>query len=60
MPMTFTAGDHLKYEILARGHHHGGHYGGDGSSGPMEWWMWVILGIGAIAVLWSFVKKFTN
>ncbi|MEU9114505.1 hypothetical protein AB0D04_22605 [Streptomyces sp. NPDC048483] len=59
--MTSLAGD-LKYEILARGHHGGGHYGGsgDGSSGPMEWWMWVILAIGVIAILWSFVKKFTN
>ncbi|MFI9047931.1 hypothetical protein [Streptomyces sp. NPDC053427] len=58
--MTLNTGN-LTYEILARGHHHGGGgtYSGTGD-GTMEWWMWVILAIGVIAILWSVVKKFTN
>lgn len=61
--MTFITGD-LAYEILARGghghgsYHSGGH--GDGTGGPMDWWVWVALGISAIVVIVSLIKKFSS
>ncbi|ARF56939.1 hypothetical protein B1H19_24670 [Streptomyces gilvosporeus] len=61
MPMTSSTGN-LTYEILARGHHHHySHYGSShGSSGPMQWWMWAILGLGAVALIYSWVKKLSK
>ncbi|BCK69219.1 hypothetical protein Srufu_031720 [Streptomyces libani subsp. rufus] len=55
--MTFHPAD-LTYEVLARTHHsHHYHSGGDG---VIDWWEWLILVIGAVAVIWSLVKKFSS
>ncbi|MFJ9415633.1 hypothetical protein ACIRPT_15875 [Streptomyces sp. NPDC101227] len=60
--MKLISGD-LTYEILARGHHHySHHYGGSHgtSDGVMDWWEWLILGVGVIVVIWALVKKFSS
>ncbi|MYX11346.1 hypothetical protein GTW98_31925 [Streptomyces sp. SID8375] len=60
--MTFHPAD-LTYEVLARTHHsHHYHSGGSsyGGDGVLDWWEWLILVVGAVAVIWSLVKKFSS
>ncbi|MFI9047933.1 hypothetical protein [Streptomyces sp. NPDC053427] len=60
--MKLNSGD-LAYEILARGHHHySHHYGGSHGTGDgvMDWWEWLILGVGMIVVVWALVKKLSS
>ncbi|MFD9813845.1 hypothetical protein [Streptomyces sp. NPDC059080] len=59
--MAFSAGD-LTHEVLARSHHyhHTYHSSHGSSSGTIQWWGWLILLVGAGALIWGLVKKFTG
>ncbi|MGW3013696.1 hypothetical protein ACWC9R_33430 [Streptomyces sp. NPDC001219] len=53
----------LTYEVLARTHHsHHYHSGGSsyGGNGVMDWWEWLLLTVGVVAVIWSLVRKFSS
>ncbi|MEW9520686.1 hypothetical protein [Streptomyces tubercidicus] len=61
--MTYNPA-HLTYEVLARTHHsHHYHSGGSsygGGDGTLDWWEWLILVVGGVAVIWSLVRKFSS
>ncbi|MEU8918938.1 hypothetical protein [Streptomyces nigrescens] len=61
--MTFNPRD-LPYEVLARTHHSHHYHSGDNSygagDGVLDWWEWLILVVGAVAVIWALVRKFSS
>ncbi|AZS73592.1 hypothetical protein DDE74_23920 [Streptomyces lydicus] len=61
--MTFNPRD-LPYEVLARTHHSHHYHSGDssyaGGDGVLDWWEWLILVVGAVAVIWALVRKFSS
>ncbi|AWN28967.1 hypothetical protein RB199_36970 [Streptomyces libani] len=61
--MTFNPRD-LPYEVLARTHHSHHYHSGDSSygagDGVLDWWEWLILVVGAVAVIWALVRKFSS
>lgn len=56
--MKLLSGD-LAHRVLA-GHRHSRHSHYGGGNGVLDWWEWLILGIGAVVVVWALVKKFTS
>ncbi|MGW1836826.1 hypothetical protein [Streptomyces sp. BBFR2] len=58
--MALSAGD-LTHEVLARSHHyHHTYYSSGSGSGPVQWWEWLILLVGAGALIWGLIKKFAG
>ncbi|MFG2135402.1 hypothetical protein [Streptomyces sp. NPDC048650] len=59
--MKLISGD-LGVEILARGHHYHHHYSNNSGSGDgvIDWWEWLIIAVGVVAIVWGLVKKFSS
>ncbi|GAA3165178.1 MULTISPECIES: hypothetical protein [Streptomyces] len=58
--MAFSTGD-LTHEVLARSHHyHHSYHSSGGGSGPIQWWEWLILLVGAGAIIWGLIRKFAG
>ncbi|MFI7093494.1 hypothetical protein [Streptomyces lydicus] len=59
--MKLIPGD-LAHQVLASSHHsHHYHrsYGGSGD-GVIDWWEWLIIGVGVVVVIWALIKKFSS
>ncbi|MFI0224139.1 hypothetical protein [Streptomyces lydicus] len=59
--MKLISGD-LAHQVLASSHHyHHYHrsYGG-GGDGVIDWWEWLIIGVGVVVVIWALIKKFSS
>ncbi|AOP50289.1 hypothetical protein [Streptomyces lydicus] len=59
--MKLIAGD-LTHQVLASSHHyhHYHHSYGSGGDGVMDWWEWLILGVGVVVVIGALIKKFSS
>ncbi|MEU5235760.1 hypothetical protein ACH4UR_02775 [Streptomyces lydicus] len=59
--MKLIPGD-LAHQVLASSHHyhHYHHSYGSGGDGVVDWWEWLIIGVGVVVVIWALIKKFSS